>query len=88
MTIRYEGVNATFEGVVTVEEAEALARWFAATPGGKIDLTKCEHLHAAVLQLLLRRRPLAAVPPADPVLAALLEACMTNPLESHKEVST
>jgi hypothetical protein len=37
-----------------------------------VHLGKCEHLHGAVLQVLLALRPRVAAPPPDPPLANVL----------------
>lgn len=53
------------EGIVTIEETDLLLEAFAEHPGIGMDLSACEHLHTAPLQLLkLRKTPLLA-PPAD-----------------------
>jgi len=57
------------EGRCSVEEAEELLQWLQNTPGGRVNLKRCEHLHAAVLQSLLAVRPGVSVGPDDAFLA-------------------
>jgi hypothetical protein len=74
MTIRYLKKHAALEGVVGVDDAEALTQWLLLQPTPAVHLGKCEHLHGAVLQVLLALRPRVAAPPADPLLSKVL-AC-------------
>jgi len=72
MGVRYLKKHAALEGVVSVEDAETLAQWLQRQPAPAVHLGKCEHLHAAALQVLLALRPAVNVPPADPWLARVL----------------
>lgn len=72
MTIRYLQRHAALEGVVTVEEAEGLLQWLRARPAPAVHLGRCEHLHAAALQVLLALRPRLVAAPADPWLSKVL----------------
>lgn len=65
MSVRYSKKIAHFEGVVSVEEAESLRLWLELNPKGKINFAKCEHLHTAVLQVILAMRPAISALPAD-----------------------
>jgi hypothetical protein len=69
MGIRYLKKYAALEGQVAVEDAEALAQWLREQPSPAVHLGKCEHVHAAVLQVLLALAPRVVAPPADPWLA-------------------
>ncbi len=69
MGIRYLKTYAALEGQVAVEDAEALAQWLREHKSPAVHLGKCEHLHAAVLQVLLALAPRVVAPPADPWLA-------------------
>jgi hypothetical protein len=51
-----------------VEDAEPLLRFLQAQPDGAVDLNGVEHLHAAIIQLLLVFRPPVVGEPADPFL--------------------
>ena len=74
MAIRYLKKHAALEGCVTVEEAETLAQWLRAQPRPAVHLGKCEHVHAAVLQVLLALRPRLVARPADTWLDGQLPA--------------
>ena len=72
MTIRYLKKHAALEGVVTVEDAEGLLQWLRAQAAPAVHLGRCEHLHAAALQVLLALRPRVVAAPGDRWLAAAL----------------
>ena len=72
MTIRYLKKYAALEGHVSVEDAETLAQWLQKQAAPAVHLGKCEHVHGAVLQVLLAVRPRLAAPPADLLLAGVL----------------
>jgi hypothetical protein len=72
MAVRYLKKYAALEGHVTVEDAEALAQWLLQQAAPAVHLGKCEHLHGAVLQVLLALRPKVTAPPADVLLAQAL----------------
>lgn len=78
MAIRYLKTYAALEGQVTAEDAETLQHWLQAHKQPRVHLGKCEHVHAAVLQVLLALRPgIAPRPghsgePAEPWLARAL----------------
>lgn len=67
-----EGTLTRLSGHISIEEAEVLAEWLRVTPDALLDLTACEALHSAVLQVLLAARPSCTAPPTEPVLASLL----------------
>ncbi len=70
MGIRYLKTYAALEGQVAVDDAEALAQWLRQHKSPAVHLGKCDHVHAAVLQVLLALAPRVVAPPADPWLAA------------------
>jgi hypothetical protein len=45
------------EGVCPVEDAESLLQMLQATPAAPLDWTRSNHLHTAVLQVILATRP-------------------------------
>ncbi|MBF9198017.1 hypothetical protein [Microvirga terrestris] len=57
MSVRLDVNVIIMEGACRVEDAEPLLRWLQADSGRMVDLTGAEHLHAAVLQVLLAMRP-------------------------------
>ena len=70
MSIRYLENCAALEGVVTVEDAEGLMQWLRGQATPTVHLGRCEHLHAAALQVLLALKPHVVQAPADRWLAA------------------
>jgi hypothetical protein len=72
MAIRTLKKHAVLSGVVTVEEAETLLQWLRAQARPAVHLGACEHVHGAVLQVLLAIRPRLVAPPTCPWLAAAL----------------
>lgn len=72
MAIRYVRKSAQLEGRVTVEEAEGLSEWLKKHPKSTVNLGKCEHVHAAVLQVLMALRPAVKDLPGDRWLAVAL----------------
>lgn len=72
MGIRYLKATATLHGRVTAEDAEPLLDWLKSRPRAAVNLTRCEQIHAAVLQVLLALRPRITGRPTDPWLRAAL----------------
>jgi hypothetical protein len=73
MGVRYLKKYAALEGVVTAEDAEALALWLRERPAPAVHLGRCEHVHAAVLQVLMAQAPRVSAAPPDPWLAAAID---------------
>lgn len=69
MGIRFEEETAYLEGVVAVEEAESLLEWIQAHPGRPVTWSDCDHLHTAVLQVLLALEPEVRGQPRNAFLA-------------------
>ena len=57
------------EGVCPVEDAESLLQMLQATPGALLDWTRSNHLHTAVLQVILATRPTLIGRCGDPWVA-------------------
>jgi hypothetical protein len=57
MTVRAERQVIYLEGSCHVEEAETLLSLLQSGDGDVIDLSGCDHLHAALVQLLLTFQP-------------------------------
>ncbi|MBH1987969.1 MAG: hypothetical protein I8H76_11660 [Burkholderiales bacterium] len=74
MGVRYLKKHAALEDIVTVEDAEPLFAWLKEQAKPAVNLSKCKHLHAAALQVLLMTRPHILAAPADPLLAQALQA--------------
>lgn len=74
MALDLKKTVATLSGTITVQEAEPLLEWLQTTPKGKLNLADCEHLHAAVLQVILRTGATIQKAPTDPDLAVWLKS--------------
>ena len=72
MGIRYLKKHAALEDIVTVEDAEALQQWLNQQAKPAVNLSKCKHVHAAVLQVLLALKPALVGEVAEPWLRAAL----------------
>jgi hypothetical protein len=57
------------EGVCPVEDAESLLQMLQATPAAPLDWTRSNHLHTAVLQVILATRPTLVGRCGDPWVA-------------------
>ncbi len=68
MTVRLEGHAILLEGQCRVEDAEPLLGWLQADRSRIVDLTGAEHLHAAVLQVLMALRPAIRGEGKDPFI--------------------
>jgi len=79
MPVNYRKTVAVLEGVCTVEEAEGLLEWLSQHPRGKVKLKRCEHLHSAILQVLMAIKPPISAPPDDPEMAAWLLPAISPP---------
>ena len=95
MPVRYLKKHAALEAVVTVEDAEELTQWLRQQAAPAVHLGKCEHVHGAVLQVLLALKPSLCAPPVDRWLAAVLKAALPagtakpkrNPKQNSKELA-
>lgn len=70
MSVRLEGKVVRLEGSCRVEDAEPLLALLQADGERVVDLTEAEHLHAAVLQVLLALQPAMQGDVEDPFLRA------------------
>ena len=57
MTLSLEDDRIRLSGACTVDDAEPLLRLLQDHPDRRVDLGACEHLHGAVLQVLLAVAP-------------------------------
>jgi hypothetical protein len=62
---RNEAGNVVLEGRCPVEDAEPLLQLLQSTPGVPCDWTGCNHLHTAVVQVVLASRPPLVGPCGD-----------------------
>ncbi len=72
MAIHYLETHAALEGLVSAEDAEALQHWLQAQAAPAVDLSACEDVHAAALQVLLALQPTLQAPPGNRWLAQAL----------------
>lgn len=63
---RDDNGKVVLEGNCPVEDAEPLLQLLQSTPGASCDLTRCNHLHTAVVQVILAAQPALIGPSADP----------------------
>ncbi len=78
MSVRLEGQVIVLEGVCRVEDAEPLLRWLQADASRLVDLSEAEHLHAAVLQILMAFKPGLKGAAADPFLRAWIAPVLSG----------
>jgi hypothetical protein len=58
VSVRRDDSGKVFlEGRCPVEDAEQLLQMLQSNPGASCDLTLCNHLHTAVVQVILAARP-------------------------------
>jgi hypothetical protein len=70
MSVRLiEGGRVELSGRCSIEDAEVLLRHLIADPRRGIEWSTCEHLHCAVLQVLLAARPPVSGTPTDAFLS-------------------
>ncbi|MBJ6127022.1 hypothetical protein [Microvirga splendida] len=84
MSVRLEGDIVLLEGPCRVEDAEPLLRLLQADRGRTVDLTGAEHLHAAVVQVLMALRPAIRGTAGDAFLRDWIAPALAgeNPSES------
>lgn len=72
MPLTFKKSSALLRGVCAIEEAEALLAWLSDNPKGKVNLRDCEHLHTALVQVLMAARPTVSALPRREPLASFL----------------
>lgn len=56
MPVRYEEDTIHMDGFCAIDEAEELVRFLEEHPKSRVELSQCQHMHTALLQLLLSYR--------------------------------
>jgi len=86
MSVRLDGNVIVLEGPCRVEDAEPLLGWLQADRGRIVDLTGAEHLHAAVLQVLMALRPIIRGAAEDAFLRDWITPALVgeNPIKSDQ----
>ena len=57
MPVELKDTVAVLDGICEVAEAEPLLAWLQAHPRAAVDVSRCEHVHTAVLQVLMAAHP-------------------------------
>jgi ribosome maturation factor RimP len=65
---------AVLEGNCGPEDAEVLLQWLIEHPQGQVNLKLCEHLHSAILQVMLVSNTTISVWPQSHEICTLLNA--------------
>jgi hypothetical protein len=78
VTVRLADHIIHLEGSCRVEDAEPLLRFLQEDRGRIVDLTAADHLHAAVLQILLALEPVTRTGNSDPFLARWIEPVLRS----------
>lgn len=52
-------------GHVGIDEADGVLQWFRERNRAEVDLAKCQHLHSAILQILIAANPRIVAMPLD-----------------------
>ncbi len=65
MAIIFKKTVAMLEDICTIEEAETLLEWLLDNPKGKVNFKQCEHIHTAILQVLMVIKPMISSYPEN-----------------------
>lgn len=57
MPVELTETAAVLDGICDVSEAEPLLSWLQSHLDSPVDVTRCRHVHTAVLQVLMAARP-------------------------------
>lgn len=76
MTIAFKDGVLHCAGTLAVDDAEQLLQLVLGVEGCSADLSACEHVHSACLQVLMAARVRPAAWPARPELAAWLKTAL------------
>ena len=74
MPITYTDTTAEVSGRIGAEECQDFMSWLQTHPQGQVDLSACEHLHAAALQCLMALKPRIAAAGDDPWLQSVIKS--------------
>lgn len=77
MPFEFRKKQVLLQGVLSVEDAETLLEWLQKKPSATADLSGCEHVHPANLQVLLAAGTRIDAWPADAVLARFLQTILS-----------
>lgn len=68
MSVRVVNGVILLEGRCRIEEAETLLGYLLEDADRQVDLSACDALHSAIVQILMATRPRIAGKPVDPFL--------------------
>ena len=77
MTLRFTKRTAYLENSVAVEDAEPLLAWLLENRDGGVNLSRCDHFHAAVQNVLVTLQPRISAWPKCQTLKAEFKAATT-----------
>ncbi|MGN7611812.1 hypothetical protein ACQZV8_06975 [Magnetococcales bacterium HHB-1] len=69
MPMSFTETEALLIDVCTIDEAEQLFEWLLKHPDGALNLGQCEHIHTAILQILMALRPRVVMAPKNAFLS-------------------
>jgi len=78
MPIAFKKKQAIMSGVVSVEEAETLLEWLHKNSNSKINLAECEHVHPAILQVMMAAKSNVSVWPKNESFSAWLQSALNS----------
>jgi hypothetical protein len=78
MTVRLVDNTIYLEGSCRVEDAEPLLQFLHQDEGRIVDLTAADHLHAAVVQILIALQPIVRTGSSDPFVAQWIEPLLMS----------
>lgn len=78
MPISFQNNLAQCSGVCDIEEAESLLEWVLKKRKPKCDLSELEHIHTAILQVIIAANIEVVAVPTDPKLGRVLPALITR----------
>lgn len=76
MAIEYGSSKAVFSEDVGIDAAEDLLQWLQRTPSAEVDLSSCDYLHPANVQILLASRAILTALPRPPGWRMWLESIL------------
>jgi hypothetical protein len=79
MPLNFAENTGVVEGTSIVEDALTLVEFLQSHDDAKVDLGSCNHLHTAVLQVLLMARPEIVSLPREAFLARWLSPLLRQP---------
>ena len=79
MALVFDQGIVRFDGHCVVEDAMKLLEIFQTAPEAQVDLTACQTMHMALLQVLVAARPRVVASPANRTMADLIHRMIGDP---------